>query len=379
MYTHRILIYSALIILIIEFIASISLAADQQRSNDSQSFVIETNDSGLNATISKYPFFVLDYYAPGCEPCESMNSTIYQLSSELNGQAAFGKINTATNRITARRLGIEYYPTILIFDNGTLIHRETGYVLKSDLVKALKRIRPGLNTSLVSITPDENAPENTIENTAENATATEDVTGNSAEAKTKPVASGSIQFAALGSEKPELPMQVNDSNLEFAKTKYPFFIVMGYADWCGYCKMMNSTIQDLAGELNGQAAFGLINAETNKKTASEYNITAFPRFIIFKDGKPVRIIVGYQQKPSFVRVLKDLEPGLDISQTNVTLEAKPAVAVPKAEIIEENNTSAKEADPALDYLDKILTVARTNQTSGTTINIFIINACPKAK
>ncbi|HWQ20746.1 MAG TPA: thioredoxin family protein, partial [Methanotrichaceae archaeon] len=141
---------------------------------------------------------VLDYYAPGCRPCEGMDSIIYQLSTELNGQAVFGTINIANNSETAGRLGIDIFPTLLVFNNGTLVHRVTGYISKSELVKLLTILKPGLNTSRVSIVPYENDTDSGIESEAK---------ANSA------ATAGNMLRAALGTDEPELPMLVNDSSL----------------------------------------------------------------------------------------------------------------------------------------------------------------------
>ncbi len=99
-------------------------------------------------------------------------------------------------------------------------------------------------------------------------------------------------MAILGIDKPASPMLVTDANLQYALHKYPLFVLMGFAEWCGYCEKMNSTIKDLAGELSGQVAFGLINAEKNNRTAGEYNITSYPRIFFFKNGSLVRAHEG---------------------------------------------------------------------------------------
>jgi thioredoxin 1 len=358
MSAHRFLRYLVLIALMAELIAVIGMAADQPSYyNISRSLKLEINDSDVNATLSKYPFFVLNYYAPGCGPCESMDSNINQLSSELNGQVVFGTISIKNNNITAKRFSVEYFPTLLVFRNGTLVDRETGYLSKSAVAEVLKNWLPGLDTSRVKST---------------------------AEGQAAPKASlGSIPLAMLGIDKPASPMLVTDANLVFALHKYPLFVLMGFADWCGYCEKMNSTIADLAGELKGQVAFGLINAERNNKTAEEYNITSYPRIFIFKNGSLVRIQMGYYRKSSFVAALKSIDPGLDISRVNITDTALPTASLPvtpaKIGAVANINASISGEDSTLRYLDRILSATQANRTSGVTINIFIIDACPKAK
>ena len=141
-------ILQIMLVLLIVFSPIIASAANQQSSsNRSQGFIFELNDSLVNSTISRYPFFALDGYAPWCEPCKEMNATLYLLSSELNGQIAFGTVDIENNTKTAQRYNITKYPTLLIFKNGTYIDRRGGFGTESEIVDTLKRWMPGLNTS----------------------------------------------------------------------------------------------------------------------------------------------------------------------------------------------------------------------------------------
>ena len=366
MYNNRIILYLMLVSLAAFSPIITSAAGQQSSSNSSQGVILELNDSLVNSTISKYQFFALDCYAPWCPPCEEMNAAFNLLSSELDGQIAFGVIDVKNNSRIAKRYNITYLPTLLIFNNGTLIDTRLGYSNESDLVGTLKTFRPGLNTSLVKIVD--------LQKTTAAAPAANQ---------------RDIPLIDLGGDKPAMPMKVNDSTLKFAVKKYPFFVLMGFADWCGYCKAMNSTILELSNELKGQVAFGLINAVKNNETATKYNITFFPVFFIFKNGSLNQTLPGYTEKSKFVEALKKIEPSLDISNVNITATpqpaaapsetSKPAIAPSKVGTAVVVNETAPEGDAALKYLDRILNYTQTNRTSGTTINIFIINACPQSQ
>ncbi len=366
MHNRRIILY-LLLVLLAAFSPIITSAAGQQSSsNSSQGLALELNDSLVNSTISKYQFFALDCYAPWCPPCKEMNAAFNLLSSELNGQMAFGVIDVGNNSKIVKRYNITDLPTLLIFKNGTLIDTRLGYSNESDLVDTLKTFRPGLNTSRVEIvaqlgiTPPAPAANQ-----------------------------GDIPLIDLGADKPAMPMKVNDSTLTFAVKKYPLFVLMGFADWCGYCKANNATILELSNELKGQVAFGLINALKNNETATKYNITFFPVFFIFKNGSLNQTLSGYTEKPAFVEALKKAEPGLDISNVNITATpepaaapsapSKPAIAPSNAGTAVVVNETMPEGDTALKYLDRILNYTQMNRTSGATINIFIINACPQSQ
>jgi|GEM_PF-1217312 len=359
MYDHHARRYLALIALTFELIAATGSAASQPSFyNNSHNFLLELNDSDVNASLSKYPFFVLDYYAPGCGPCESMDSNIRQLSNELSGQVVFGTISIKGNNLTAKRFGVEYFPTLLVFHNGTLVRRQMGYVSKFAVAQMLKDWLPGLDTSRVAAKPDVQSASKTSFGSA---------------------TSGSIPLALLGIGKPASPMLVTDANLQFALHKYPFFVLMSFVDWCVYCDEMNSTIKDLAGELSGQVAFGLINAERNNRTAEEYNITSYPRIFIFKNGSLVRTQAGYYKNSSLVAALKSIDPRIDLGRVDITAAALPAPAPARNGAVEMINATMPDDDSALEYLDHILAATQANGTSGVTVNIFIIDACPHGK
>lgn len=140
--------YIAMNVLLALLVAGISLAAIEPQANPS--IVIELNDSTLNNSLTLYPFFILEFYKPVCDPCGRMNAAVFELSSELAGQAAFGRIDGEKNNVTAERYNVTTYPTLLVFDNGTTIERSRGFASKRYTVDILGRVKKDLNTSLVS-------------------------------------------------------------------------------------------------------------------------------------------------------------------------------------------------------------------------------------
>ncbi len=366
MYNKRVILY-LLLVSLAAFNPIITSAVGQQSNfNGSQGFIFELNDSQVNSTIGKYPLFALDGYATWCEPCKEMNATLHNLSSELQGQIVFGTIDIENNTETAQRYNITNYPTLLIYKNGTLVDKDIGFGTESELVNTFKMLMPGLNTSRVNLVPQPQT-----------------ITASPV------LKQGDIPLTNLGTDKPAQPMKVDDGTLAFALNKYPFFVLMGFADWCGYCKEMNATILELSNELKGQVAFGLINAEKNNNTSTKYDITSYPRILIFKNGSLAQTQRGYTEKSKFVEILKGVDPSLDTSHVNITAVPQPTTAPSKTSTpaVAPSNAGAtvvvKEPvsveDPAMKYIDRILNDTQTNRTSGATINIFIINACPQSQ
>lgn len=69
-----------------------------------------------------------------------------------------------------------------------------------------------------------------------------------------------------------------------------------YADWCGPCNAMSPVIEELAKELEGKAKVGKINVDENSDIAVEYNVMSIPTFIVFKNGKEEKRLVGLRDK-----------------------------------------------------------------------------------
>jgi thioredoxin 1 len=69
-------------------------------------------------------------------------------------------------------------------------------------------------------------------------------------------------------------------------------VVDFYATWCGPCKMMMPIVSKLANRYNGRVKFVRVDIDKNKTLASEYQVTAIPTFVFFKDGKRGETFTG---------------------------------------------------------------------------------------
>jgi len=67
-----------------------------------------------------------------------------------------------------------------------------------------------------------------------------------------------------------------------------------YADWCGPCKMLEPTVQELAAETD--AAVAKVDVDQNQQLAGQYGVQGVPMLLLFADGEPVEKMVGVQSK-----------------------------------------------------------------------------------
>ena len=71
-----------------------------------------------------------------------------------------------------------------------------------------------------------------------------------------------------------------------------------WAEWCGPCKMQLPIIEEFSSEMDGKATVGKVNVDEQLELAQSFGIQSIPTLILFKDGKPVKKLVGLHSKES---------------------------------------------------------------------------------
>ncbi len=77
-----------------------------------------------------------------------------------------------------------------------------------------------------------------------------------------------------------------------------------WAPWCGPCRMLMPTVEQLAGEYAGRVKIGKVNTDDNVQTAAGYGITSIPTVMLFKNGEMIDKVVGAPPKQHFVNMLE---------------------------------------------------------------------------
>jgi len=101
--------------------------------------VLEITDQNFESDVlqSETPV-VIDFWAEWCGPCKTIAPVIDELSYEYLGKVKFGKVNVDFNQQTAMKYGIRSIPSLLIFNNGSVVNQIIGSVPKDSIVKLLK-------------------------------------------------------------------------------------------------------------------------------------------------------------------------------------------------------------------------------------------------
>jgi thioredoxin 1 len=69
-----------------------------------------------------------------------------------------------------------------------------------------------------------------------------------------------------------------------------------WAEWCGPCKMIGPSLEEISDELGEQVTIAKLNIDDNPDAPSKYGVRGIPTMILFKDGKPAATKVGAAPK-----------------------------------------------------------------------------------
>lgn len=78
-----------------------------------------------------------------------------------------------------------------------------------------------------------------------------------------------------------------------------------WAAWCGPCKMVAPVLEEIASEKAGELTVAKLDVDANPTTARDFQVVSIPTMILFKDGAPVKRIVGAKGKAALLRELGD--------------------------------------------------------------------------
>lgn len=79
-----------------------------------------------------------------------------------------------------------------------------------------------------------------------------------------------------------------------------------YADWCGPCKALAPTLEEVSQELAGQAEIVKINVDENPDLASKFGVRSIPTLLFFKAGDVKNSLLGNQSKKEISSALSSL-------------------------------------------------------------------------
>jgi thioredoxin 1 len=102
-------------------------------------------------------------------------------------------------------------------------------------------------------------------------------------------------------------LQVTDKSFdeEILRSEIPAMVDF-WAEWCGPCKMIGPTVEELCKEYAGRIKIAKMNVDENRQTPARFGIRNIPTMIFFKGGEVTQTIIGAHPKSHIDQELKKL-------------------------------------------------------------------------
>jgi thioredoxin 1 len=101
------------------------------------------------------------------------------------------------------------------------------------------------------------------------------------------------------------PIHVEDAeHLRDLVEQHAVVLVDYYADWCGPCKMLEPTVEEIAAETD--AVVLKVDIDALQELAQDRGIQSVPTLEFYADGEQAERLIGVQDKANLVEIIENL-------------------------------------------------------------------------
>ena len=73
-----------------------------------------------------------------------------------------------------------------------------------------------------------------------------------------------------------------------------------WAEWCGPCRMIGPSLEDISKEMDGKLKIVKVNIDENPMAPTRYGVRSIPTLLLFKNGQVAATKIGAEPKQKLV-------------------------------------------------------------------------------
>ena len=93
--------------------------------------------SNFNSIIQSEKPVLIDFFATWCGPCKMLSPILKEVKDSLGDRVSIIKIDVDKNQQIASQYQVRGVPTMILFQNGKQLWRQSGVLTKEEIIKTI--------------------------------------------------------------------------------------------------------------------------------------------------------------------------------------------------------------------------------------------------